>query len=108
MGYNNRQYQRTFLGAPGALSGAFGGTAQIFTGAGTFHGVVVGTTNGTAFVVSDSAGLTGIAVTSGSTVMVLKSSITEGIYTNIDAAIANGLYISFGINGTYTVLWSQG
>ncbi len=107
--YNNRQYQRTFLGnSPAIAAGTLGGTAQIFSGAGTFHGVIVGTTTATAFVVADCINQTGIVVTNGSTTMLLKASITEGNYVDIDAAIANGLYVTFGINGTYTVLWSQG
>ncbi len=108
MGYNNRQYQKTFLGNPSVAAGILGGTAQIFLGAGTIHGVVVGTTTGTQFVLADTNALTGIVVTNGSTAILLKSSIAEGVYTNIDASIANGLYVTFGVNGTYTVLWSQG
>ncbi len=107
MGFNNKQYNRTFLGTPGLAAGTIGGTAQIFSGAGTFHGVVVGTTTATQFVVSDSVLQTGIVVTNGSTVMLLKSSVAEQTVLP-DAAIANGLYVTFGINGTYTVLWSQG
>ncbi len=110
MGYNNRQYQKTFLGNPSqadALTGINGGTAQIFSGAGIFHGVIVGTTTGTVFVVSDSISQTGVAVNNGSTAMVLKASIAEGNYTNIDLSIANGLYVTFGGKGTYTVLWEK-
>ncbi len=106
--YNSNQFQRTFLGNfPTVSVGLIGGTAQIFTGSGTFHGVVVGTTTGTVFVVADCVNQTGIVVTNGSTAMLLKASVAEAAYTNIDAAIANGLYVTFGINGTYTVLWSK-
>ncbi len=106
--YNSNQFQRTFLGNPNAVPTVnLGSTAQIFTGSGTFHGVVVGTTTGTAFVVSDSTTQTRVVLQDGSTAMLLKASVAEGVYTNIDAAIANGLYVSFGINGTYTVLWSK-
>jgi len=107
MGYNNRQYQKTFLGNPAAASGLLGGTAQIFTGSGTFHGVVVGTTTGTVFVVADTTGQTGVVVNNGSTAMLLKASIAEKDFLP-DFQIANGLYVTFGVNRTYTILWSQG
>ncbi len=106
MSYNEKQYQKTFLGTPGAVASLIGGTAQIFSGSGTFHGVVVGTTTATQFVIADSVNQAGITVNNGSTAMLLKSSVAEGEYT-ADFAIANGLYVTFGINGTYTVLWSK-
>ncbi len=106
--YNSNQFQKTFLGnSPAVAAGILGGTAQIFTGSGTFHGVIVGTTTGTAFVVADCVNQTGIVVTNGSTAMLLKASVTEGDYTDVDMAIANGLYVTFGVNGTYTVLWTK-
>ncbi len=104
--YNSKEFQKTFLGNTAAVASLIGGTAQIFTGRGTFHGVIVGTTTGTAFAVSDSTGLTGITFSNGSTAMILKASIAERLY-EADMIIANGLYVSFGVNGTYTVLWSQ-
>ncbi len=105
MSYNNRQYQRTFLGNPSGIPTP--GTSQIFSGAGTFHGVVVGTTAASAFCVFDTIGQTGIFVTNGSTAMILKTSVAEGVYL-ADMSIASGLYVSFAGTGTYTVLWSQG
>ncbi len=108
MGYNNRQYQRTFLGNPSAAVGSLGSTAQLFTGSGTLHGIIVGTTSGTAFGVFDTITQSSWRVSDNSTTILLKASIAEGNYVDIDAAIANGLYVSFAINGTYTVLWSQG
>ncbi len=108
MGYNNRQYEKTFLGNPSLAATALGGTALIFSGAGTFHGIVIGTTTGTVFVVSDSVSQTGIKLTDGSTAMLFKASLAEGSYTDIDASMANGLYVTFGVNGTYTVLWTKG
>ncbi len=109
MGYNNRQYEKTFVGNPSVAATVLGGTAMIFSGAGTLHGIVVGTTTGTAFLVFDTAaGQTRQYVTNGSTAMVLKASVAEGSFTDIDMSIANGLYVTFGINGQYTVLWSQG
>ncbi len=107
MGYNNRQYQKTFLGNTALAAGTLGGTAQIFTGSGTFHGVVVGTTTGTAFIVSDSSNQVLNILQNGSTAVLLKASVAENTYP-ADLAIANGLYVTFGVNGTYTVLWSQG
>ncbi len=104
--YNANQYQRTFLGNPSAASGTLGGTAQIFTGSGTLHGIVVGTTTGTAFVVSDSTGQVLNVLQNCSTAVLLKASVAENFY-EIDAAIANGLYVTFGVQGTYTVLWQK-
>jgi len=106
MSYNDQQYQKTFLGNPSIAAQTLGGTAQIFSGSGTIHAVIVGTTSGTAFRVFDSTAQTGVTVTNGSTAIVLKASIAENTYP-INMSIANGLYVSFGINGTYTVLWSQ-
>ncbi len=107
MGFNNRQYQRTFLTGTASGSNLAGGTAQIFSGAGTFHGVVVGTTTGTQMVVADAINQTGIVMQNSSTVMILKASIAEGNYIDIDASIANGLYVAYGASGTYTILWSK-
>lgn len=105
--YNAYQYNRTTLGTfPSGVAGILGGTAQVFTGPGTFHGVVVGTTTGTAFTAFDTTGQTAITVLNGSTAMILKASITENTYT-ADMVMANGLYVTFGVNGTYTVLWTK-
>ncbi len=105
--YNNKQFQGTAIGVfPAGVVGVLGGTAQIFSGPGTFHGVVVGTTTGTAFAAFDVTDQTGITVSSGTTAMILKASIVEGDY-EVNRYMANGLYVTFGRNGTYTVLWSQ-
>lgn len=106
MSYNDKQYQKTFLGNPSIAATILGGTAQIFSGSGTLHGIIVGTTTGTVFVVSDSSTQVLNVLTNNSTAMLLKASIAEQtVYP--DMAIANGLYVTFGVNGTYTVLWQQ-
>ncbi len=95
--YNNRQYQYTLI------SGV--SQNQIFTGRGTFHGVVVGSTSIAALKIGDA--ITGTS----STVGTLKASIAEGDYL-YDASISAGLRITLdgttSAPGSYTVLWTQG
>ncbi len=105
--YNANQYQKTFLGGAVQAAGLIGGTAQIFSGQGTLHGIVVSTTTGTQFIVSDSVAQTGTILTDGSTAMILKASVTEGVFTPIDAVFSKGLYVTFGVSGSYTVLWTK-
>lgn len=93
MAYNNRLY------VPLHLSG--GTTSQVFTGPGTLHAIVVNTTTNTAMGVYDSvAALTG-------TLAVLKASIAENTY-EYDVVCANGLYLTLGAAGDYTVVWTKG
>lgn len=94
--YNSKQYEVAYLTG--------GTTSQIFTGNGTLHAVIVGTTTSTVFNAFDMVNPG--TVTNTSTVMVLKASVAEGDYI-LDAKIANGLYITFGTAGTYTVLWTK-
>lgn len=95
--YNNREYKQTYLTG--------GTTAQVFTGRGTLHAIVVGTTAATAVDVFDMVNPG--TVTNTATVMVLKASVAENTYL-IDAVMANGCYVTYGSGGTYTVLWTQG
>ncbi len=91
--YNNREY------VPTHVSGTTG--TQIFTGKGVLHNIVVNATTATAFGVFDEAS----NIFSG-TMAILKASVAENSY-NYDATVANGLYVTCGINGDYTVLWSK-
>ncbi len=90
--YNNREYNPTHI--------TTGTTAQIFTGKGILHNIVVNTSTGTAVAMYDSIGA------NTGTIAILKSSISEGTYS-YDATVANGLYITHG-TGDYTVLWTRG
>lgn len=90
--YNNREYIPVYVTA--------GSTAQIFAGKGILHAIIVGTTAATPVV------FYGGTTASGSTTVLLKSSIVEGTYP-IDAVIPNGLYMTYGAAGTYTVLYTK-
>lgn len=92
MAFNNKDYEKTYLTG--------GSTALIFTGKGTVHGVVVGTTAATAVVLYD-----GLAATSGTAVL-LKASIVENSY-DMDMSMSNGCYVTYGSGGTYTVIWTK-
>lgn len=94
MPYNNREY------VPKYISGITG--TQVFTGKGTLHAVVVNTTTATAFGIYDTA-----SGTATGTIALLKSSVVEGPY-EYDASISNGLYITCGSSGDYTVLYTKG
>lgn len=94
MAYNNREFKPTHI--------TTGSTNQVFTGKGILHSVVVNATSSSAFAIFDSA----VGATTG-TLAILKASIVENTYT-YDATIANGLYITNGTTGDYTVLWVQG
>lgn len=102
MGYNNRQYLGKFLGNVAPLTASTSSGTLIVSGAGTFHGIVVGTTAASAFIVYDSA----VSANAG-TMMVLKSSIAEGNYLNIDASYANGLFVTYAPGGAYTVVYTS-
>lgn len=92
MAYNNREYKPTHI--------TTSTTTQVFSGKGILHSIVVNSTTGTAINVYD-------AVSAGTgTVAVLKSSVVEGVY-EYDASIANGLYITSGAAGDYTVMWEK-
>ena len=93
MAYNTREYKPTHITGSA--------TTLVFTGKGILHNIVVNTTTGTVVNVYDNLG----SGTTG-TVAVLKSSIAENSY-NFDATIANGLYITSGAAGDYTVTWTQ-
>lgn len=103
--YNAYQYNKTALGNASVVS-LIGGTAQIFSGPGTIHAIVVGTTSSTAFVAFDMVDPGSAAPLTSGTVAILKSSIAENTYL-LDAVIAQGLYVRFGTGGTYTVLWTK-
>lgn len=92
--YNTREY------IPVALSSTL---QVVFTGKGILHGIIVGNTTGTALQFADSAT---VNVTSG-TFLILKASIAEGNYTNIDATVANGLVVSNSLSGSYCVLYTK-
>ncbi len=93
MAYNNREY------IPTHITGST--TTLVFSGKGTFHGIVVNATTGTAIGIFD-----GITTNVG-TIALMKSSIVENFY-DFDAVCANGLFLTTGINGDYTVLWTKG
>lgn len=96
MSYNTREYQGTLLTTTG--------TAQVFTGKGILHGILVGNTTATELRVFDMIN-PGTITTTG-TVAVLKASIAENTYL-VDMSIASGVYITSGAGGTYTVLWTK-
>ena len=94
--FNNREYQNTLITTISQN--------QIFTGRGTFHGVVVGSSSIAALKIGDA--ITGTSATVGT----LRASVAEGDYL-YDTVIANGLRVTldgatFG-GGVYTVLWSK-
>lgn len=95
--FNNREYEKTYLTG--------GTTSQIFSGKGLLHGIVVGTTTSTAIAAFDMVQTGSLVPTS--TAMILKASIAEGNYSDLDMNFANGLYITYGTAGTYTVIWSK-
>lgn len=76
-------------------------TSAVFTGKGILHAIVVNSTTGTPFAVFDSA----VNAATG-TIAILKSSIAENTYL-FDATVANGLYITCGVSGNYTVLYTK-
>jgi hypothetical protein len=94
--YNNLEYQKTFL------TGAT--TAQIFSGKGTLHSIVVGLTSTSSAFLFDMVNPGTLATTN--TAIALKPSVSEGVY-NFDAAFANGCYLTCGTGGNYTVLWTK-
>ena len=92
--FNNKEYQKQFLTAT---------ATQVFTGRGTFHGIVIGTTATTAVQLCDATGIN----TNNGTFMILKASIAEGSYMDIDTICVNGLYVTNSITGSYTIVYSQ-
>lgn len=89
--YNTREYIPAYITA--------GSTAQIFTGKGILHSIIVGTTTSTAVTFF-------YGTTIGSTTILLKASIAENTYP-IDMVVPNGLYMTYGSGGTYTVLYTK-
>lgn len=96
--YNNQEYRMMYLqGGPG--------TAQIFSGRGRLHNIMVGITNSQSIQVFDMVNPGTLSNTN--TAMVLKASVAEGNYF-CDAAFANGCYLTYGAGGAYTVTYTQG
>lgn len=94
--YNNREYIKAYLTG--------GSTAQVFTGRGTLHSIIVGTTAASPVSVFDMVNPG--TLTNTGTAMVLKASVAENTFP-IDIVMANGCYIAYGSGGTYTVVYTQ-
>lgn len=75
-------------------------TTQVFTGKGTLHSIVVGTSAAGAITVADGT------ASASTTFAILKSSIGEGTYT-FDCSISNGLRITTAASSLITVVWAQ-
>ncbi len=93
MSYNNREYIPTHIGTGTT-------TSLVFSGKGILHSIVVNSS--TAVIVGAFDALTNAS----GTVALLKASVAEGPY-EYDAVCANGLFITTGVGGDYTVLWTR-
>ncbi len=90
--YNNREYKPTHLST--------GTTSQVFTGKGIIHALSINAATAVAFGIYDGLASTSVAIA------VFKASAGEGTYL-LDATVANGLYVTYGAGGDFTVLWTN-
>lgn len=89
--YNNSEFIPKYLST--------GSTSQVFSGKGILHAINVNKSSAVAFGIYDGTDTT-------TPIAVLKASISEGSYV-YDVAVANGLYVTYGTNGDYTVIWTK-